>query len=83
MVLGISYKNKYAFFPLIGQLNTFAVEGQKWEQIKLVRDDQEYYLFRNPSSDRYLTALDPEKNPDLTITGIIMLFNTIESRYIS
>ena len=59
-------------FSLVGELGFFAVEGQKWERIKVERDGKEYYVFRNPISDRYLTALGPDATPDLTITGMVM-----------
>ena len=54
-------------------MTTFAVEGQKWEQIKVQDEtatDPAYYVFKNPESERYLTALSPDESPDLIITGI-------------
>merc|ERR1712156_809964 len=42
------------------------------ERIKVGEVDDggtDYYVFRNPNSDRYLTALSPDKIPSLTITA--------------
>ena len=59
-------------FLLVGELSNLAVEAQKWERIKVEKDGQDYYVFKNPNSDRYLTALGSEKTSDLTITGMII-----------
>ena len=41
------------------------MEGQKWE----IDENEDFFVFENPNSGRFLTALSTDKDPALTITG--------------
>ena len=44
------------------------MEGQKWER-KKIDENEDFFVFENPNSGRFLTALSTDKDPALTITG--------------
>ena len=47
------------------------MEGQKWERRK-IDGNEDFFVFENPNSGRFLTALSTDKDPALTITGTTM-----------